>query len=181
MTNDYLHVEMKYHGQNIIIDACELETGRFEVMTLYADGKHQGQEIESRIVNTVSEAEEVFRDMLFRYKDQPDAELKGRYAKLRDDLKKAVEAGREVDFGEDGGTCNFDAPSIGGRWIMSKIKQAAKEAGTGVFKWELYGGSRYVFSTPTGAQGNRNCRVSAAMCESLRESGYDVIEYCAMD
>ena len=34
-----------------------------------------------------------------------------------------------ADFGEDGGTCNFDSPSLLlPRWQEKKIKQAAKEA-----------------------------------------------------
>lgn len=177
MINGYYHREMKYHGKQIMIDACHLESGRIEVMTMYKGGV----EIESQVVDTVEEAERIFNDMRFRYENQEEAALKGRYAKLRDDLIKAIEAGKAADNGEDGGTCNFDAPSIGGRWVISKVRQAAKEAGTSVFRWKLCGGSRYVFGVPTGGQGNRRCRVSEAMCEALKTAGYDVIEYSSMD
>ena len=178
MINGHFHKELIYHGKQIIIDACELDSGYIEVMTMYQGGK----EIESIKVQDMDEAERAFNDMRYRYENQEEAELKGKYAKLRDDLIKAVEAGREADNGEDGGTCNFDSPSLLlPRWQEKKVKQACKEAGITCFKWDLFGGARFVFSTPTSAQANRNCRVSKAMCDVLSGCGYDVLEYCSSD
>lgn len=178
MINGYFHKEMIYHGKTIIIDACQLESGYIEVMTMYQGGK----EIESTKVDNIDDAEKVFNGMRYKYEYQEEAELKGRYAKLRDDLINAVKAGKEADFGEDGGTCNFDAPSISMPRAREKlVKQAAKEAGISCFKWNTYGDTRWIFSTPTNAQANRNCRVSKAMCDVLTDAGWDCIEYASMD
>lgn len=178
MINGMYHKEMKYHGKPIIVDACELESGYYEVMAMYSGGK----EIQSVKVDNLDDAEKMFNTMRFKYEHQEEAELKGIYAKLRDDLIKAVKAGKAADVGEDDGTCNFDAPSIKLPRAKEKlVQQAAKEAGTSCFKWELYGGARYVFTPPTRAQGNRRCRVSEAMCKALTDLQYDVLEYCAMD
>ena len=118
--------------------------------------------------------------MLYRYPES-DA-LKGKYAKLRDDLIIALAAAKEADASEDGGTCNHDAPSIClPRWIEAKVEQAAREAGTSCFKWGLFGGARYVFNPMSSGQGNRRCRASEAMCKALESAGYQVTEYCAMD
>ena len=167
---------------NAIIDTAII-CGRYETMAL----KH-GKEYACVTVDSLEEAEKVFEDMIERFtvRNKPskpiEKPLTGKYAKLRDDLIKAIEAGKAADFGEDGGTCNFDAPSISlPRWQEKKVRQAAKEAGISCFKWDLYGGARYVFTTPTNAQGNRNCRVSEAMCKALSDMQYDVLEYSSMD
>lgn len=164
---------------NAIIDTAII-CGHYETMAL----KH-GKEYACVTVDSLEEAEKVFEDMIERFtvRNKPtkpiEKPLTGKYAKLRDDLIKAVEAGKKADYGEDGGTCNFDSPSLLlPRWQEKKIKQAAKEAGIGCFKWY---GARYVFSTPTRAQGNRNCRVSEAMCKALTELNYDCVEYCQAD
>lgn len=175
MINGMFHKEMIYHGKQIIIDACEYENG-YEVMVMYPGGK----EIESAYTDGLDEAEKIYNGYRFKYEDQEEAKLKGRYAELRDALIKAVEAGKEADHGEDGGTCNFDAPSVYLPRAREKlIKQAAKEAGISCFKWSIF--NRWVFSTPTSAQGNRNCRVSEAMCQVLKDANFDVLEYSSMD
>lgn len=177
MINGMFHREMKYHGKQIIIDACEDGNG-YEIMVMYPGGK----EIESTYTDDIDEAEKIYNGYRFKYENQEEADLKGRYADLRDALIKAVKAGKEADHGEDGGTCNFDAPSISMPRAREKlVKQAAKEAGISCFKWNTYGDTRWVFSTPTNAQANRNCRVSKAMCDVLTDAGWDCIEYASMD
>ena len=132
-------------------------------------------------------ATNAYYDMIKKYPQDKKEEKKpkpltGKYAKLRDDLRKAMKAGEEVNFGEDGGTCNHDAPSLTlPRWNSEKIKQAAEEAGTRVWVWSFYGNRRFVVGLPHTGQANRRCRVSKAMCKSLESSGYDVLEYSSMD
>ena len=183
-------IDNKYHYEgtiyvngkripNATIDACKWGS-KYENMVFRG-----GEEYAVSTVDTVEEAEQQYSDLVEQYtvRNKPtkpiEKPLTGKYAKLRDDLIIAVEAGKKADYGEDGGTCNFDSPSLLlPRWQEKKIKQAAKEAGIGCFKWY---GARYVFSTPTRAQGNRNCRVSEAMCKALTELNYDCVEYCQAD
>ena len=182
MINNRYHRNLIYKGQPIIIDACYISSKTIEIMVMYSSGTRSGVEIESKLTEDLDEAELMYNTFCRKYEEQEERELTGKYAKLRDDLKKAVEAGKAADQGEDGGTCNFDAPSISlPRWIEKKVKQAAKEAGTRAWKWDRWGGASFVFSTPTNAQANRNSRVSEAMCKVLTDCGYDVLEYSAMD
>ena len=182
MINGRLHTEMKYHGKNIIIDACQLESGWYEVMVMYADGKNSGMEIESVKVDDLDDAEKAFNGMRYKYQDQELKELSGKYAKLRDDLIKVMEIGRQADSPEDGGTCNHDAPSIrGDGWREAMVKQAAKEAGTTVWKWKCYGSTHWVFGVPGGGQANRRTRKADAMTKALADLGWDALEYSSMD
>lgn len=188
MIDNRLHYEGEGYTEdgrrmpNITIDTCKY-MNRFETMVL-----RNSIDLVCKYADTIEEAEKQYNDLidLYTVRNKPtkpiEKPLTGKYAKLRDDLITAVEAGKIADHGEDGGTCNFDSPSLLlPRWQEKKVKQAAKEAGIGCFKWELYGGARYVFTTPTGAQGNRNCRVSEAMCKALETLGYSVLQYCSMD
>lgn len=185
-------IDNKYHYEgtiyvngkripNATIDACKWGS-KYEIMVFRG-----GAEYAVSTVDTVEEAKQIYDDYIRTFTTPPtepiEKPLTGKYKKLRDDLIIAVEAGKKADYGEDGGTCNFDSPSLLlPRWQEKKVKQAAKEAGIGCFKWELFGGARYVFSTPTIAQGNRNCRVSEAMCKALTDLGYpNVLEYSSMD
>lgn len=175
-----LHREMKYHGRKIIIDASYIDTETIEIMVMDADDIEG--EYECKQTKYPEVAESIFRDMRYRYEDQPHKKLSGVYAKLRDDLKCAIEVARQNDTGDDGGTCNFDAPSIeGDRWRESMVKQAAKEAGTTVFKWKLWGCTRWVFGVPGDGQGNRRSRKAEAMTEALAAMGYEALMYCAAD
>ena len=110
--------------------------------------------------------------------------LSGKYAKLRDDLRAALEAGRnaERENPEDGGTCNFDSVALSlPRWQAAKVEQAAKEAGTSCFSWDLFGGRRWVFGPDTRAQGNARTRNAEAMTRTLAGMGYQAMDYCQMD
>lgn len=111
------------------------------------------------------------------------ADLKGKYAKLAEDLRAALECGMaaERENPEDGGTCNFDAASIClPRWRKELVKQAAKEAGTVCRTWNC-AGTRYVFQPRTKGQANARCRNAKAMTRALHEMGYDAMCYYAMD
>lgn len=124
-----------------------------------------------------------YRHML---KDYPEtgAPLTGKYAKLRDDLREALRAGRAAFEAnpEDGGACNFDSAAVAlPRWNEAKVKQAAAEAGTGCFMWACWGGRRYVFNPKVPAQGNARSRAAEAMTRALVMLGYDAMDYCQLD
>ena len=110
--------------------------------------------------------------------------LNGRYAKLRDDLKIALEAGRKAASAHtrDTGTCNFDSPGIIlPRWNQKLLEQAAKEAGTSCYKASGWLHSSYVFSPCVGVQGDPRCDAAETMTKTLRELGYDAHTYHQMD
>ncbi len=171
--------EYIYNGHRVILDTAQLSDREYETMLM----KRNGEEIACMVARTELDALKQFAKIRA---DHPADEknLSGKYAKLRDDLKKALQAGRAVEEAEpeDGGTCNFDAASISlPRWNTEKVKQAAKEAGTGCYIWDLYGIKRFVFSPNTHGQANARSRNAEAMTAALKEMGYDAIEYCQMD
>ena len=165
---------------NATIDACPWGE-RYEIMVF----KH-GSEYECVRTDTIDEAKQVYDDFMEKYTTPPaepiEKPLTGKYKKLSEDLKKALAEAKKADFGEDGGTCNFDAPAIyAPRWRADKVEQAAKEAGTTAFKWDWFGRTKFVFGVPTNAQGNRRTRVASAMRNALMEMGYETIMYMSMD
>lgn len=181
------HEEYTLKGRRVILDTAELFPSNYETMLLYAS---RGQEIAVMRATTEAEALRHFAAIRATYPpDKPKAKkapgvLTGRYAKLRDDLKKALEAGRAVEDAdpEDGGTCNFDSAALSlPRWNADKVKQAAKEAGTGCFIWNCYGSRQFVFGPSSRAQANARSRNAEAMTRALRSMGYDAMDYCQMD
>lgn len=111
-------------------------------------------------------------------------ELTGRYAKLRDDLIDAVAAGiaAEEKNPDDGGSMNFDSAAIRlPRWNSEKVEQAAREAGIGCWKWNLYGTVMFVFGPKTKSHANARSRNAEAMTRYLKGIGYDAMDYCQAD
>jgi len=182
MYNGEYHTERLYQGKPIIIDLARLPglAGPiFEVMAM----TERGHELECTRHFDFQSAEASYKRMLMEYPESC-APLFGKYAKLRDDLRVAIQKGQMAEFSdpEDGGTCNHDAPSlILPRWDSVKVAQAAQEAGTRCFPWKLFGSRRFVFAPNTRAQGNARVRNAEAMCESLSKAGYDCVMYCQMD
>lgn len=109
--------------------------------------------------------------------------LTGKYAKLRDDLLAVYAETEYLENTEDGGTCNFDAPTLDlPRWNADKIKQAAKEAGGSAFKWTWGTVTMgWVFSPRSSGQANRRTRRAEAISAALKRRGYNAGMYCAMD
>ena len=188
--NDQRKIPLRYHKEIntknglVIVDACEMYEGKFEIMAMYKGGG----ELDSETANTLPGAIGIFRAMVKRYtpaKPTTPAPLSGKYAKLRDDLKAALEVGKavEAENPEDGGTCNFDAPALKlTRWNSEKVKQAAKEAGTSVMVWELWGNKRFVFFPNSNAQVDARSRNAEAMEYYLRRvCRYDCTLYCQAD
>lgn len=179
MINGKYHAERKHHGKQIIIDLSQLPGGVYEAMTMTA----KGEEIACRQYRSFDKALAAYRHML---RDYPDtgAELTGKYAKLRDDLREALKAARAAYDAnhEDGGACNFDSAALAlPRWNESKVKQAAEEAGTNCFSWACWGSRRFVFNPMVSAQGNARTRAAEAMTRALVMLGYDAMDYCQMD
>ena len=171
------------NGAYIIIDAAEIAPVRFEVAALRGSC-----ELAMISAHSLEEARSVYNRLYNRYvtptvKRAP-APLAGKYAQLRDDLRAALQAGRDAEKAnpEDGGTCNFDSASLFlPRWNAAKVEQAAKEAGTHCFKWSLFGRARWVFCPDSCSQANARSRNAEAMTAALRKMGYDAFNYCQAD
>lgn len=176
------HTEYTHNGRRVILDACELASNHYETILLYPNG----HEITSRTARTEADAIADFDELLTAYpadtKPAAPKPLTGKYAKLRDDLRKVYEIGKaaaaQVD---DGGTCNFDAPSISlPRWQSAKVKQACKEAGCGCFEWKSFG-RRWVIRFRIAGQAYKRETAAEAMTKALADMGYDALTYCAID
>jgi len=104
------------------------------------------------------------------------------YARFTDDLKTAVKAARFVDLDNDGGTCNFDSLQLYlPRYQEKRVMESTMAAGLRCFKYILWGHLSYVFSVPVPRQGNARTRQAEAMCETMRDKGYDASVYYQMD
>lgn len=116
-------------------------------------------------------------------KQNTDAPLTGKYAKLRDDIRAALEATEWAEQTEDGGTCNLDAPVLSlPRWNESLVKRAAAEAGGFAYKWRMGRMTMgWIISPRSSGQANRRSRKAEAMREELEKRGYDAFMYYAMD
>ena len=185
MIDNRFHEELKSGGKQIIIDLCQIGSV-YEAMVLNARTGDAIDEYRSRDFETAVNA---FYKMVEKFpsdktKKPAAAVLTGKYAKLRDDLRRALAAGRAAEKAnpEDGGTCNFDSAAIRlPRWNAAKVEQAAKEAGTSCFDWILFGGKRYVFSPDSKAQANARSRNAEAMTKALKAMGYEAMDYCQAD
>lgn len=70
-------------------------------------------------------------------------DLSGKYLKLAKDLKAAYEYGKAHMGTDDGGTCNFDSPTLYlPRWNKEQVKAAVKAAGLNSFEWKPFGRQR---------------------------------------
>lgn len=108
--------------------------------------------------------------------------LSGKYAQLAEALRKAAATAQAYKDHEDGGTCNFDAPSLYlPRYTEAEIKRAAWAARLSCFSWKICGKTRWVFSVPISGQGNRRTEAAEAMTRELEALGYDALTYYQMD
>ena len=115
-------------------------------------------------------------------------QLKGKYAKLRDDIRKALilgEIAEAADYakGGDGGTCNFDSATLYlPRWKQALVEQAAKEAGAHCWKlgygfWKGF----FLISPNTHSQGYPRTKNAEAMHDHFKSLGYTASVYYMMD
>lgn len=108
--------------------------------------------------------------------------LTGKYAKLAKDLKAALDYGASKMGADDGGTCNFDSPTLYlPRWNKDKIKEAAKAAGLRCSEWKPYGRTFWTFSVPCAGQGYTRTNAAEAMSAYLGDIGYDAGMYYQTD
>lgn len=164
-------------GATAVLSTVELEPGLFETMLTSPNF-----DTEYAVLRTTSEAQAI-SDFNHLRKTHHVAPLSGKYAALAEALKIALSHGVEVaQFADDGGSCNFDAPTLHLKgWNQAKVKQAAKVAGLGCFVWDLWGSKRYVFSIPIGAQANARTVAAKAMRDSLKDAGYEAGMYYQVD
>lgn len=169
-------------GRRMILDAAQLGEGEYEVMLF---NPKTGLELDVVLAPTEAEALEEFERLRkeWHHPEAMPAELKGRYRKLAEDLKAALVYGLERKGDDDGGTSNFDAPSLHlPRWEQKKVEAAAEYAGLGCFVWSLWRSKTYVFSIREGVgQGMTRTKAAEAMCEYLEGLGYDATTYCQAD
>ena len=182
MINGKYHEEYDRYGEHIVVDLAEIE-GQYEVMALVYCEKadENGDEIDSYTTDDFPVAERVFKSMCEKF---GAPELKGKYLKLRDDIGRAKDSGEIAIIldPDDGGTCNFDSPTIYlPGWNKKKVIQAAREAGVSAWEWKSYTEKRFVLAVGNVGQGNARTRYAEAMCESLKAAGYDTGMYYQMD
>lgn len=101
---------------------------------------------------------------------------------IKASAKAAVKAAKAVAGGEDGGTCNFDAPMIPAtKWNQKLIELSAKEAGIRVFDTRICRHKYYIFSIPFCGQGNARTRQAEAMAQTMKAAGYDASVFYQID
>ncbi len=173
------------NGRIYTLDAAKLGPDEYEVMLF---NPRTGDEVDSATVSTEADAILQFERLRAKYHHPAKAApaevvLKGRYKKLAEDLKEALAYGLERKGDDDGGTSNFDAPSLHlPGWERKKVEAAAKAAGLGCFIWNLWGSKSYVFPIQEGVgQGYTRTKATEAMQEFLKNRGYDGMTYCQAD
>ena len=181
--NTIKHIEYKHSNRRVILDTCEIIPGEYETMLMYPNGN----EITCRMARTEADALADFDELLNAYPadterkpDEPKP-LTGKYAKLRDDLRRMYQIGFNAACStSDGGACNFDSPALLlPRWQSAKIEQACDEAGCGCFKWSLSG--RWVISFRLPGQADKRTAAAEAITKALTAMGYDALTYSALD
>lgn len=164
-------------GRTMTLSAAQISENEYEVMLLDPES---GDEVDVAKAGTEAEALSHFKRLReFYHVPEP----KGRYKKLAEDLAAALAYGLERKGDDDGGTCNFDAPSLHlPGWERKKVEAAAKTAGLGCFVWNLWGSKHYVFSIREGVgQGLTRTKAAEAMAECLKGLGYEAMTYCQAD
>ena len=81
---------------------------------------------------------------------------------------------------EDGGTCNFDAPTLDYKtcgMTRDEAEKAIKAAGLHCYDWE----KQLVITGPFSGQGNRRTKMAEAFRESMTEDGVAAGMYYQMD
>ena len=186
MTKSIRREEYAYKGRRVILDTAELSPGKYETMLFR---RSDGEEIDSSTATTEVEALEQYAAI--RAAHLPDSErpepvpvqLSGKYAKLRDDVRKAAQIGLEAASRvDDGGTCNMDSAALNlPRWKEALVEQACKEAGCGCFTWKPFGAKYFVICARIPGQARKQEVAAEAMTAAFHEMGYDALTYCQMD
>lgn len=170
LANKAIHLK---DGRAAVLSTARLPSGEYETMLLGQDG-------DEIVAATSAEAEEALATFRYFEKVYSSPKLNGRYKKLAEDLKAAWAYGLEHQGADDGGTSNFDAPTIHLRgWSRKMVEAAAAAAGGGCSFWCLC--DSYIFPVPGTGQGNSRTAAAEAASEYLKELGYDTGMYYQMD
>lgn len=162
-------------GRSATLSAVQLSDKAYETMLLPNDGN--GEEIISYQSTRAEDALYFFNEIKETYHVP---ELTGKYKKLADDLQAALAYGLAHMGNDDGGTCNFDAPTLFlTDWDKKLVEAAAKTAGVGCFEWDFC--KAYVFTVRGAGQGYARTKVAEAMSHYLKEQGYNAGMYYQMD
>lgn len=163
-------------GRSLTLSTVLFPDGKFE--TLLFDEK-TGEELD--MLDGMGEDMAIYSFKMLKERHEVK-EPRGKYKKLADDLKAAMEYGRAHAGTDDGGTCNFDAPCIPAKgWKESLVKNAAREAGIGASTWKLGSEKAFVFSVPGVGQGYTRTRAAEAARDYLKAHGYPAGMYYQMD
>ncbi|MDQ0153425.1 hypothetical protein J2S20_002145 [Moryella indoligenes] len=176
MTN--YHKEHVHKKQLLIIDIA-IVNDEYEVIAMREDGN----ELDIATFSNKNDAIKCFNQFIAKY-PADTKKLSGKYAKLRDDLQTALEAGRQAQKQnpEDGGTCNFDTSMLSlPRWNFEKVQQAVQEAGATCFAQNFYGSKRFFIVPKANGQGNARTASAKAITKMLQSLGYNASMYYAMD
>lgn len=162
-------------GRSATLSAVQFSDKVFETMLLLNDGS--GEEIISYQSASVKDALYFFNEIKDKYHVP---ELTGKYKQLADDLKAALAYGLANMGDDDGGTSNFDAPTLFlTGWDKKLVESAAKVAGVGCFEWDFC--KAYVFVVRGAGQGYTRTKAAEAMSRYLKERGYESGMYYQMD
>ncbi len=104
------------------------------------------------------------------------------YTKLTEDVKAAMQAGREAAaLVEDRGSCNMDGVILGlPRLPASKVTAAIELAGISALKITTRIATGYMIN-PEDGQADKRYAGCEAIRKSLREAGYTVTPFYMMD
>jgi hypothetical protein len=108
-------------------------------------------------------------------------------AKLTSDVTAALTIAREVAAKtDDGGTCNFDSPTLEfdrmpGPKARKQIEEAVNAAGLSGFWTKIMRCPVFVFGPGCGGQGNSRTAAAEAMRDHLKGNGWDVGMYYQCD
>lgn len=170
LLNKTIHLK---DGRSAVLSTALRPSGEYETMLL-------GQDEDEIVVAKSAGKEEALATFRYFEKVYSAPELKGRYKKLADDLKAAFAYGLEHQGSDDGGTSNFDAPTIHLKgWNRKKVETAAAAAGGCCSFWHLCGS--YIFPVPGTGQGNSRTSAAEAAAAFLQGLGYDTGMYYQMD
>lgn len=164
-------------GRTATLSAVQLPDLSCEVL-LYTNDT-QKEEVAGRACRSIQEAMYCFQEIYERYHFP---ELTGQYQKLAEDLQAALAYGLERAGTDDGGTSNFDAPTLRlPGWDRQQVEYAAKQAGIFCSVWETASKDHYVFTVPGVGQGYTRTNAAEAMRDYLASKGYDAGMYYQMD
>ena len=112
-----------------------------------------------------------------------EKKLPEKYLKLAADLAEVhARALAETADVDDGGTCNFDSPTLMlPRWVKAYVREAARIAGVGAFQTKTWGSTFWVICPRVPAQANRRTVCAERMSQLLNEKGYESYMYYQMD